>query len=127
MREKKTIRQLDFMAPIKTVSEANGREHWAVKNARKLNQQTAVMVWMGNALKGRQIALPCVVKITRIGPRKLDSDNLLSSMKGIRDEIARILKVDDGDESKVRFDYDQMPVGIRDYGVKVKIVSDNGE
>lgn len=39
---------------------------------------------------------PLVVLITRIGPRKLDDDNLASACKYVRDEIARIIGLDDG-------------------------------
>ena len=39
---------------------------------------------------------PIVVTITRLGPRALDSDNLASSGKHVRDAIATWLGVDDG-------------------------------
>ncbi len=118
----KTISQIDFMVPgLKTVSELNQREHWAVKNRRKKDQQESVAIAMLNALRGKRIALPCVVKLTRIGPRRLDEgDNLSSAFKGIRDQIARQLGTDDGGD-QVEFQYAQMPIGSRDYSIKVEI------
>lgn len=118
----KTIKQIDFMvAGLKTVSELNVREHWGAKNRRKRDQQEHVAVAMLNALRGNRIELPCVVKLTRIGPRRLDNgDNLPSAFKGIRDEISRRLGVDDGGD-QVQFEYAQMPIGSRDYAVKVEI------
>ena len=118
----KTIKAIDFMVPgLKTVSEMNQREHWAAKNRRKQDQQEHVAVEMLNALRGKRIELPCVVKMTRIGPKKMDNDNLAGAMKHCQDQIARQLGVDDGDESKVIFHHYQMPIGSRDYAVKVEI------
>jgi len=120
----KTIKQIDFMVPgLKTVSEMNQREHWGAKNRRKQDQQEQVAVAMLNALRGKRVELPCVVKMTRIGPKKMDNDNLAGAMKHCQDQIARQLGVDDGDESKVIFHHYQMPIGSRDYAVKVEITS----
>lgn len=112
-----------MVADCKTVSELNQREHWAVKNKRKKGQQEQVALAMLDALNGRKIQVPCVVTLTRIGPRKLDAgDNLSSAFKGIRDQIARQLGVDDGGD-QVEFRYEQMAVGVRDYAVKIEIKS----
>ncbi len=120
----KTIKSIDFMVPdLKTVSEMNQREHWGAKNRRKQDQQERVSVAMQNALRGKRIELPCIVKLTRIGPKKMDNDNLAGAMKHCQDQIARQLGVDDGDESKVSFNHYQMPIGSRDYAVKVEIRS----
>jgi hypothetical protein len=57
--------------------------------------------------KGRQWRFPVEVRLTRVAPRKLDDDNLASACKGVRDEVAAMLGVDDGDERLVRFSYGQ--------------------
>lgn len=122
----KPISKIDFMVPnCKTVSEMNQREHWAAKNRRKNEQQEAVAVAMYSALRGRKVELPCVVKFTRIGPRKMDNDNLAGALKHCQDAVARMLGVDDGDESKVKFYHYQMPIGSRDYAIKVEIEASN--
>jgi len=121
--KRQTIRKLDFCAPIKTVSEANTREHWAIKYGRKKIQQQEMDAVLHNNLLGRQVEMPCVVKLTRIGSKALDQDNLASSFKACQDSIARKLGIDDGDTARVSWVYDQMPVGFREYGVKVSIVS----
>ena len=118
------ITKLDFMVPnCKTVSEMNTREHWAARYRRKQNQQEAVAVAMLNALRGRKVQLPCVVTLTRIGPKKMDNDNLAGAMKHCQDQIARQLGVDDGDESRVKFNHYQMPIGSKVYAIKVEITS----
>lgn len=64
-------------------------------------------------------ALPCVVTITRLAPSNgLDTDNLLSSQKGVRDQIATWLGVDDRDP-RVTWEYAQERA--REYGVRVEV------
>jgi hypothetical protein len=41
--------------------------------------------------------LPAVVTITRVGPRKCDDDGIVGGCKAVRDEIASLLRIDDGD------------------------------
>jgi hypothetical protein len=99
---------LTVHVPTRTVSEPNVREHWAVRNKRKQQQQRDVFyAWKAAVVEQRaKPSLPCVVRLTRFGPRMLDSDNLAASFKGIRDQVAKLLKVDDGDK-RIRFQYDQ--------------------
>lgn len=60
------------------------------------------------ALAGkRPPPLPCVVSLTRLSPSNgLDDDNLPGSMKGVRDQIAAWLGVDDRSKL-VTWRYDQ--------------------
>jgi len=109
-----------FDAPIKVISEANSRDHWAVKSKRRRQQQQTMTGMLMNALQGRKVQLPCVVKLTRVGPRLMDDDNWINGAKGIRDAIARKLGVDDGDP-RIKFEYEQCPIGERSYNVIVEI------
>lgn len=109
--------------PIRTVSEANCREHWRVKNKRKVQQQMMVN-WMFHAGKRREldeVRWPYLVTLTRKGPRLLDDDNCQSSLKGARDMVAQILGVDDGDTKAVRWKYRQERSEI--YAVEIGIQS----
>jgi hypothetical protein len=109
-----------FYVPTKLISEANMREHWAIKNKRKKAQQRAVeLVWLAERVR---VAPPVVVTLTRVGVRKLDSDNLAGSAKGVRDQIAKLIGVDDGDERKVRWVYEQRKGIPKQYGLDVRIV-----
>lgn len=112
---------IDFQAPVKTVSEMNQREHWRVKHQRKLEQQTEMLIALQNNLVGRKVTFPCVVKLTRIGPRALDTDNLAGSLKHVQDSVARKLGVDDGDTTRVTWVYAQAPIRIREYAVRITI------
>jgi hypothetical protein len=113
---------LKLELPIRTVSEANSREHWRAKNARKTAQQTEVRAEWLKAIRKRNVYLqtPYAVRLTRLGPRKLDDDNLRSAFKGIRDEVARLLGVDDGSDL-IRFEYGQEKVS-RWFGVRIEVV-----
>ena len=89
--------------PVRIESEANRRDHWAEK-ARRVKMQRNVVRW---SLTGRKPpALPCTVRLVRVGPRDLDLDNLIGGGKAIRDQIAEWLGVDDADP-RVTWEYAQ--------------------
>jgi hypothetical protein len=112
---------LKLMLPIKTVSEANQRDHWRTKNTRKRDQQEELAIEWQRLVPKLEIGLPCVVKLTRIGQRELDGDNLQGAFKGIRDQIAKTLGVDDGSEL-IDWQYGQAPAfAARFYGVEIEI------
>lgn len=96
---------LHFWLPIRTVSEANQREHWSVKAKRKKQQTSSVALVTRGELAirgmwdpGRWDGWPMRITLTRYGVRRLDADNLAGAFKGIQDGIAKALGVDDGDE-----------------------------
>lgn len=70
---------------LELVSEANAHEvHWnRMRRAQK--QHKAVDKVLSIA---RRPALPCEVRITRLAPQELDTDNLDGSAKHVRDRIA---------------------------------------
>jgi len=95
---------------IKTVSEANQREHWRVRNARKKSQQADfAALWWRN---GGQVEPPAMITFTRYSCRLLDNDNLAGAFKHVRDELARQIGIDDGDE-RVKYRYEQVRIPNR--------------
>lgn len=105
-----------FHVPIRLPSLANTRVHWRRMARIKKNQRTAVWIAM------RELwipPLPLVILIVRVGPRRLDNDNLQSACKYVRDEIARKVGVDDG-SPQYTWQYDQR---TGDYGVDVEITT----
>ena len=97
---------LTLCTDAKLVSEANTRGHWGGRHGRGKAQKSAVFVaWL--RLGRPTFEPPARVLITRIGPRRLDSDNLAGSAKAVRDEIAdRVLRTDDWAPS-ILLEYDQ--------------------
>lgn len=108
----------NYTLPLELPSLPNRREHWATRARRARKHRAAALVV-------RQHPLPCAVRIIRIGPRRLDDDNLVASAKHLRDGIADRLGVDDAD-SRVVWEYAQE---IGPYAVRIEIyprqISDN--
>ena len=105
--------------PIKTVSETNQREHWAARHRRRKKQRRNTYLLLCQERQERAEAF--TIRLTRIAPRKLDSDNLLSSMKAVRDGVADWLGMDDADPS-LAFEYAQTKGEPKQYAVRVEIV-----
>lgn len=80
--------------PLKLVSEANQAEHWT-KRARRRKQQRLSVCLALRAQREVAPSLPLEVELCRYSPRQLDTDNLSSAFKSVRDEIAAWLGVDD--------------------------------
>lgn len=85
---------MQYSIPIKLPSLANLRVHW--RKMARLKKQQRLAVWMCMR-EAKFPPGPLRVTITRIGPRKLDDDNLASACKYVRDQIANMVGVDDGD------------------------------
>jgi hypothetical protein len=117
-----------FSLPFHLKALTNARGHWAVRakpiaEHRKavalywatlsLESRAAVAAWMANG--GIRVVL------TRVAPRELDDDNLRSSFKGIRDEVAKRIGVDD--RSKLlKWEYDWVkPAEPRTYAAIVTL------
>src|SRR5262245_66426216 len=90
-------RQLAFTVDVRLVSEANQREHWRTKHSRKKKQQAAIgMAWADATWGRRPTCRPSFVRFIRVGPRRLDADNLAGSFKHVQAHMARELGIDDG-------------------------------
>jgi hypothetical protein len=94
-----------FVVPIRTVSALNVREHVQARARRVKRERDAVLVCWPRALR---CPVPCQVELVRLSPasRSLDDDNLRGALKAIRDEVARLLGVDDAD-ARVEWHYAQ--------------------
>lgn len=89
----------EAIIPLEIPSLTNKRMHWRERHRLMKSHRKAAMVVP-------KVGPPCIVKLTRVSPRKLDDDNLVASFKGLRDGIADRLGVDDGD-SRVEWRYAQ--------------------
>jgi hypothetical protein len=103
------LEHLTVHFPMRTESEINrpSGEHWSRRRKRIMAQHNEVSVEWRRASGGKSVRLPCVVKLTRHGAKELDDDNLRSALKATRDEVAKLLGVDDSPSSPVRFEYAQ--------------------
>lgn len=113
--------------PIRTVSEANQREHHMVK-WRRAKAQRAMVGWAAKASCDELGGLlekyrSLVVTLTRIAPgrgKRMDPDNYASSWKHIQDAVAYVLGVDDGDVDRVEWVYAPQERGDR-YAVRIEV------
>lgn len=91
--------------PIRTVSALNSREHWRARTSRVRAERQAV-AWL--LRKAERPPVPCTVLLTRCAPSSgLDDDNLLGALKGVRDQVAEWLGINDRDAATVRYRYAQ--------------------
>ncbi len=105
-----------FHIPIKLPSLLNMRAGWRRILRLKKGQRLATYVCMKEA--GITVpSLPLVITITRIGPRRLDDDNLSGACKYVRDQIAAVIGTDDGSPLYTW----RCEQRIGKYGVDVKI------
>ena len=114
----KRMSKLEITLPLRLASPMNGSYgNWRGPAARRKLQRGTTKA----ALMRYQTMLkpPVIVTITRIGKRKLDSDNLQASAKSVRDGVADAFGVDDGDEDAYVWRYAQEKG--KDYGVRIEI------
>jgi hypothetical protein len=116
--------KITLVLPIKTVSESNNHEHWTQKHKRHSYQKKKVAYYF--LMLEEKPTLPCKIILTRIAPRSLDFDNLVSSQKWIRDAICDQLipglKPGRSDsDPRISISYAQQSAAPKKYGVKIEI------
>ncbi len=124
IRREATTEAVTVLVPVKTKG-ANAREHWSAK-ARRVKAERTATGWA--LVRFAPVVLPCRVTFTRLSPGTLDDDNVRDASKGIRDEVAKWLGVDDRDP-RVVWCYEQEKTRMKTktrladpIGVRVEIV-----
>lgn len=102
--------QVRLDVPITTVSEGNNTDHWTKKRKRRILISSLIKIYWKNSKTS--VKIPCIVKMTRISPRRLDDDNLRAALKSARDTIANLIipgkapgQADN--DSRIEWQYDQ--------------------
>ena len=101
--------------PAKLRGSQNAREHHMARSRRVKGERSTAAMLCRVSLK--RPTLPATITITRVGPRKLDSDNVPGCCKATRDGIADWLGVDDGDD-RLTWLYAQ---AVGAYAVRVEV------
>lgn len=93
--------------PMRTGNGLNDRNgHWRGR-ARKVKKERTDTAWMLTKLT-KPTSFPVQVLLRRVAPSSgMDDDNLLGSLKAVRDAVAAWIGVDDRDKARVRYTYDQ--------------------
>lgn len=119
---------LQVSIPIRTRLGLNSREHWRARSARVKKEREQVGLALLTVNKQLRAAYDLLHKgdtalaigMKRISPGTLDDDNLVGSLKGIRDAVAFALGIDDRDK-RVAWIYEQGKGAPKEYAVRVRI------
>lgn len=105
--------------PLKTVAGLNAREHWRKRAKRvKAERLTARLVLTPHP---KPDVFPVVVRMVRLSPGTLDSDNLQGAAKAIRDGVADWLGIPDNDP-RIDWQYGQERCKRGEFGVRVEVL-----
>mgnify|MGYP001559218095 CR=1 FL=1 len=107
-----------LVLPIRTVSEANVHGKMRAKMRRVKEQRTVARMLVGPHVAGDIPGFPLVVRLTRLGPRSLDDDNLRSALKAVRDGVTDGLGLADDSDIRLAWEYDQTK--SKEYNVVVE-------
>lgn len=111
-----------FTLPLKTESEMNKRGHWTGRASRMKNARRAVA-----QVFPRRLLVPVLhVLLERVSAGELDDDNLRSALKGVRDGVAHMLRIDDA-SPLVRWEYAQIRGSRGHHEVRVTISQGAGQ
>jgi hypothetical protein len=101
-----------------TNERGNSRVAAIIKSKRAAEQRAMVRMVIGSCVRG---LYPCTVTLTRIGPKRLDDDNLAGALKAVRDAVADALGCDDAD-TRVKFLYAQeRGATAKEYAVRIEV------
>lgn len=111
----------------RTIASTNAREHWAMR-AKRAKRERASACIQGLSISRRGMKLPIKVTFTRYGPKVLDTDNILSALKALRDGIADAFGVDDSKGSGIEWEYaEQVKTKPGQHAVLIEITSLGGQ
>lgn len=84
--------------PLRTWGPNGSHGHWSQQAKRRRDLKTATLLALRTEVGQVAPFVPAVIVITRVGTRKMDTDNAAYACKGLRDGVAEWLGIDDGDE-----------------------------
>lgn len=109
---------------LRIVSEQNVREHWTTKARRARLQKelvTVALVQVDSEVRNALRASPrIVVRFTRFGGKRMDTDNLTGGFKHVRDQVAKWLGRDDSPDSGISW-AEPSQVPSRKPGVRITL------
>ena len=111
---------LEVRVPQLLPGTPNFREHWAAKHRRVAKERRDVAICLCTVDRP---SLPLVVTFVRQGPRTLDDDNAVASMKAARDEVARWLGLKNDSDPRVTWKVEQEKVPRKRAGVVIRFAS----
>ena len=113
----------EWILPIH-LDTPNKSMHWRTKHAR--NKRIERMLRFHLKLEIKECKPPCLFILTRIGPRKMDRDNLIYSFKKVRDVLSDLvlpgLAPGQADsDPRLYWRYDQTNQGRGVYAIRIEV------
>lgn len=108
---------------LRTYNALNLRTHWRVQRGRvkEVREATTEALYEQDwTIQPPDEHAPWDVQLTRLGPRELDDDGVVSALKPVRDALATFVGVDDKHKRLVRYSYDQRVP--EPWGVEIRIM-----
>ena len=94
------------IVPIKTITGLNVREHHYLRARRVAAERKATALALAASFDAGAVADSSACILLTRHAKKCDDDNLQGALKGVRDEVAAWLGIDDGD-ARVQYCYAQ--------------------
>lgn len=113
--------KIEWRIPLRVVSEANLREHWAKSHKRKKHHRETSALICRSFMRDIHLPPKMRVTLTRYGKQTLDDDNLANGFKAVRDGIAEALGIDDGSD-RIEWRYRQEKAKVYDVGVTIESI-----
>jgi len=112
---------VEVRIPLRTLNPLNIREHWRARSKRVKDER--LITW--DAMRSHAPPpLPVTVLLTRESVRAMDTDGLAASFKGVRDQVAVWLGLDDADP-RVTWQYAQRKA--KSFAVIIEVIAGDGE
>lgn len=111
--------RLSAVIPLKVETETNFHQHWRIKQKR-VHQQFAAVQYM--IPRHYLPTLPVAVSFVRYGVKSLDTDNLVSAFKHVRDCIAGMYGCGDGPNDPITWNEPTQEC-VGEYAIRVTIDS----
>lgn len=108
--------------PIRLNSETNQKDcHWSQRSKRRDAIRETVILFLNQKISERRRAglKLTSLKMARFGKGELDSDNLQSAFKSVRDVICAAFGQDDSHRSGIQFAYAQ--TSGSDYSIMIEL------
>ena len=113
-----------LVLPIRTVSEANVHGKMREKFRRVKEQRGLSRILVASHVAADIPGLPLIVKLTRMGVRLLDDDNLRGALKAVRDGVCDGLGLADDSDIRIAWEYGQTK--SKEYNVVVEFTRKQG-
>jgi len=114
---------MTLIIPLRVGAGLNSREHPMARHRRVKKERATVALFVKvplTSIAQSNLGKAFDVELTRVSPGNPDDDQVVGSLKAVRDEVAKWLGVDDGSRL-VKFRYEHKKRGKGVYAVEIRV------